>query len=118
MEKRLLIVDDNELIRHLLKHYLFFPECTTVTASNGTEALKLLNQEKYDIIISDYAMPGMNGVELARCIKQNHPSSTIIMVTGESNSDILSSNDIEFHFRKPLNLKKIKNVIKELLFNQ
>jgi len=115
MGKRLLIVDDNESIRDLLKRYLFFPDCTADTASNGREALKLLNQEKYDLIISDYSMPEMNGAELASWIKQNHPASIVIIVTGESDPAILSKDNIQFYFRKPIDLKKIKNVVQELL---
>ncbi|HJT80059.1 MAG TPA: ATP-binding protein [Chthoniobacterales bacterium] len=77
-----LIADDQPILCEILAEYLK-NDCHTVTAANdGREALGKFDQEKFDVVITDQAMPEMNGQQLARAIKQRSPSTPVILLTG------------------------------------
>ena len=61
---RILIVDDDEAIRELLKEFFQGLGYEMTTAANGSEALTMISQHDFDCIISDHVMPDMNGLEL------------------------------------------------------
>lgn len=73
MKNRILVVDDFKIIRELLKSTLNIKGYEINTVSNGKEALEAINEEgsSYDLIISDYNMPEMNGYELLKNVRQN-----------------------------------------------
>ena len=74
-----LVVDDDEVILRLFEAYL--PEAVTV-ASCVDEALHLLGQHSYDIVITDYYMPGTNGADLVREVSQRYPEIPVVVMTG------------------------------------
>ncbi len=83
--KRILVVDDNETNRHVLKEYLKFLHCRFDDASGGAEALDRLGKaagegDPFDIAILDMQMPGMNGEDLGRDIKANPDLKDTIMI--------------------------------------
>ncbi|MFP4163907.1 MAG: response regulator [Chitinispirillaceae bacterium] len=82
MNKRILIVDDEEDIRKSLSRRYSLDEYDTATAENGAEALKLLAQRKFHVVISDIKMPVMDGVDLLRRIRNEYPMTRVIMITG------------------------------------
>ena len=65
----ILVVDDIDLIRHLLHEVLTRMGHNVTLACNGTEALNLCQAHRFDLIILDYRMPGMNGLEVAKRLK-------------------------------------------------
>ncbi|MBK6264551.1 response regulator [Marivirga sp. S37H4] len=73
MKTKILVVDDFQIIRELLKSTLSIKGYEITTANNGKEALNVLNEvhDPYDLIISDYNMPEMNGYELLKQIRIN-----------------------------------------------
>ncbi len=79
--KKILFVDDNELLCHLCcdilrrEHYLAIP------AFSGQEALQRLDQDEFDIVVTDLKMEGMDGLQLARKVHERHPRLPIVMVT-------------------------------------
>jgi len=79
--RRILIVDDEEVVRNLFALSLGERyEC--VTAADTQEALKLLAEEQFALVISDVQMPGLSGVELLRKIVSDFPDTVVIMVSG------------------------------------
>jgi DNA-binding NtrC family response regulator len=81
-DETLLIVDDEQDMTQLLKRSLEPEmECRVETASNGEDALKILDTETFDLVLLDMKMPGMDGLELLQRIRQNHPWLTVIMMT-------------------------------------
>lgn len=79
---RVLIVDDEPLICDLLTRILGGEGLHLETAASGEEALAMLQQRKYALVITDLKMPGMNGMDLLQEIKQKHPEMPVIVITG------------------------------------
>ncbi|MFK7897244.1 MAG: response regulator [Myxococcota bacterium] len=79
---RILAVDDQRYFRELIEGLLSEDGFDVRTASTGEEALHLLEREDFEIVITDLVMPGMDGSELVRKIKERRPEQEIIMVTG------------------------------------
>jgi len=84
-KKRILVVDDEDLFRDTLKHLLEDTKLYSVqTAQDGETAINLLKQQSFDLLVTDYNMPEMNGFELfkrCRTVRSNLP---VIFMTGES----------------------------------
>jgi PAS domain S-box-containing protein len=77
-----LVVDDESMVRDVLRDYLNGDGHEVVTANDGVEALSLFKQKKFDLVITDRAMPEMNGDQLADSIKKISPQTPLIMLTG------------------------------------
>ena len=76
-----LLVDDDELIRDSLSMAFKNKGCFMRVAGTAEEGLQAINQEKFDIIISDFRLPGMNGLEFLKLATLNHPESVNILIT-------------------------------------
>ncbi len=83
---RLLCVDDDPKILHLYQLLLGRLGYEVVVAVNGRQALKLLEGNQIDAVISDFQMPGMNGGELAAEIKRLKPQLPVILVSGSESA--------------------------------
>jgi DNA-binding NarL/FixJ family response regulator len=81
--KTLLIVDDHPIIRDALRAYFDETNGFKVTgeANDGNEALKLMTDNQYDLIITDINMPEMNGTELMQEIHQSYPDQPVLVVS-------------------------------------
>lgn len=88
MDKKLLLVDDEEDIRDVLGIYLSDMGYQVLTAENGEDALRIFRNETPAIILSDIKMPGMNGIELLGVIKKENPDTEVIMITGHGDMDL------------------------------
>jgi FixJ family two-component response regulator/nitrogen-specific signal transduction histidine kinase len=82
MAVRVLLVDDEEGIRKVLKIYLQDVGYKVVTADNGKKAAEIIDGEFFDIVLTDIRMPGMDGISLLKHIKKNSPDTEVIMITG------------------------------------
>lgn len=76
-----LVVDDEEILRSLLDKILKREGYSVHLAASGREALEILEASPIDIVVSDIKMPGMDGIELLKIVKENHPDVSIIMMT-------------------------------------
>jgi DNA-binding NtrC family response regulator len=76
-----LIVDDEEMMRSLLEKILSREGYNILTAVDGVAALEVLNTHEVDLVISDMKMPRMNGFELLKHVKQEHPRTGVIIMT-------------------------------------
>ena len=80
---KVLIVDDNDLMRTLLRGILRSENCQVVgEAKNGTIAQDLLERTFPDVVLLDVMMPEMDGLEAVQYIKERHPRIKVIMITG------------------------------------
>lgn len=80
--KAILFVDDHEVLARLSCEILEMQGYRAVCAYNGEDALEKFNREKFDIVVTDFRMDGMNGLELAKRVHATNPGCPIIIVTG------------------------------------
>jgi len=79
---RVLAVDDQRYFRELIAGLLRDEGYEAETAASGEEALRILERSDYDVVLSDLVMPGMDGSELLRRVKQRNPEQEVVVVTG------------------------------------
>ncbi len=79
---RILVIDDEPVIRDLLFDVLSRKGYTVDTAEDGSAGLKKAESERYGVVFTDIRMPGMNGVEVYRRLKTISPYSKVIVMTG------------------------------------
>ena len=77
-----LVADDEALVRQLICSLLARRGWRTVEASDGVEALGLSIDEKVDLLITDYEMPSISGLQLANAVRQRAPEVPILMISG------------------------------------
>ena len=118
--KAILFVDDHEVLARLSCEILEMNGYRAVSAYNAQEALKRFEQEDFDILVTDFRMDGMNGLELAREVHARRPETPVIIVTGygpiEGGKDIVACLQKEELF--PALLEKIKYFLDEAQQNK
>jgi PAS domain S-box-containing protein len=104
---RVLLVDDDILVSMGAADMLLDLGHSVTEAQSGAHALKLLKSDApFDVVVTDYAMPGMNGFELAQRIKAGHPRLPIVLATGYA--ELPADRSIEFgHLSKPYTSKDL-----------
>lgn len=111
--QRILVVDDTESILILMYRILKDLGYEVETVSNASEALEKFKIESFDLVITDFNMPGMNGVELAGALKALQPKVPIILYTSDPNGKM--SPAIDLVLPKPSWKPEIYNAIKIVL---
>lgn len=79
---KILVADDEVMMRNLILKILESEGYQISTASTGEEALKLLQESKFDLLLTDVKMPGMNGFDLLKNVKNRWPDMAVIVMTG------------------------------------
>ena len=82
IKKRMLIVDDEKNMRHMLTSMLKKFGYTVDTAADGTDALKMVGQKTYDFILCDLKMPNKNGMAACMEIRDMDPGVKFVLITG------------------------------------
>ena len=80
---RILVVDDDKHTRMLLRAILENDNYTVLTATNGEEALEVLDREHVDLVVLDIMMPKMDGYEFTKLIRKTNETLPILMVTAK-----------------------------------
>lgn len=115
---KILLVDDDEWIRDSLSVFFEAEGCHLLALETAEEALQVLNRQSYDIIISDYRLPGMDGLELLSLIGNSHPHAMKILVTAYGNKDVVSEASrigIDDLIQKPFKIEVVKESIAQLM---
>jgi len=84
---KLLVIDDEENMRHMLSSILIKADYSVDTAANGKEGLKMLEQRSYDFILCDVKMPEMGGMEFLKAAKGKIGDTTVIMMSAYGTID-------------------------------
>jgi CheY-like chemotaxis protein len=107
-ELRILLADDEPAILEVFGGLLEMDGHRVGTAANGVEALALFEAQHWDVVVTDRAMPGMDGLDLARKIKQMSPSTPVILVTGLFTA---SSAHVDTILQKPFTTQTLGHAI-------
>ncbi|MGC2107868.1 MAG: response regulator [Candidatus Korobacteraceae bacterium] len=113
--KAILFVDDHEVLARLSCEILEMQGYRAVSAYNAQDALDKFRREKFDILVTDFRMDGMNGLDLAKQIHATNPEIPVIIVTGYGHID--GGKDVDVCLPKeqmfPALLEKIKTYLGE-----
>ena len=85
---QILVVDDEKLILNAIKRTLRSENYTTLTAQSGDEGLMLLENHDVELVVSDYNMPEMSGLDFLKRVKKDYPHILTIMLTGHAEIEI------------------------------
>ncbi|MBW1721529.1 MAG: response regulator [Deltaproteobacteria bacterium] len=120
MAKRILIVDDDEMVLIALQE-LLGPEGYEIEAvSRGLEALKKLDEKKYDLIMLDVIMPEMDGYELCRRIRERdeHKETPLVFLTAKSRDEDQAKGmeaGADQYLPKPISPDKLLSIVSDIL---
>ena len=113
-KRRILVIDDEPFVCDAVKMMLMFDGHSVETASSGQEALAMFEAGKFDVVITDYAMPAMKGDELALAIKAKAPSQPVVMITAYAEMIQASGNPltgVDAVISKPFLLENLREAI-------
>jgi diguanylate cyclase (GGDEF)-like protein len=115
---RILIVDDDRLVLELLGLSIESFGFDYVAASNGKEALAILEKQEFELVITDMMMPEMDGMQLLGHINRNYPGTDVIVVTGYTGTfsymDVIRAGASDF-ISKPFNSDELEAKINRIL---
>ncbi|MGE7690678.1 response regulator [Lysinibacillus sp. NPDC097214] len=116
--KRVLIVDDQPGIRLLLNEVLKKEGYGTYLAANGMEALKYAEEEEINCVLLDMKIPGMDGIEILRHLKERWPQLPVFMMTAYGELDVvqeaLDLGAIRY-FTKPFDIFEVRDEVNKIL---
>jgi two-component system, NtrC family, nitrogen regulation response regulator NtrX len=114
---KILVIDDERSIRNTLRDILEYENYKVDDAENGIEGLKLVNSRKYDVILLDIKMPGMDGLETLDHILKN-TDTPVVMISGHGNIDTaveaIKKGAFDY-IAKPLDLNRLLITIRNAL---
>ena len=87
---KILLIDDDEWVRDSMSLLFEGEGCQILTLETGEEALKALKETNYHIIIADYRLPGMDGLDLLREVHKSHPETIRILITAYGSKAVIS----------------------------
>ena len=115
-KESILIVENEEDICCLLTDILVTEGHKVQSASNGTDALELFNQEQFDLVLTDLGMPVMSGWEVANEIKKRAPEVIVAVITGwgtQLDQSELDKKGVDIVVNKPFRVQQILNMVQE-----
>lgn len=111
----ILLVEDCSVICEMLMDYFSSLPYTFKITRNGIEALKLLKKKKYDLIITDFEIEGINGLELSIKIKSLYPSIPIIAMSTVNYEKSFNNIGVKKYLKKPFELTELQEFIEQNL---
>jgi PAS domain S-box-containing protein len=116
---RILLVEDDDAVRSALAHRLEKLGFTVTSAANGAEALQVVEQRTFDLVLTDAVMPGMSGPELIEHLREARPELRIILMSGYTPGTMLNGetgDDVGYQrLRKPFTTAQLAHAL-ELAF--
>jgi two-component system response regulator HydG len=115
---RILLIDDDEWIRDSMSLFFESEGCSLRALETAEEGLEELKRQPYEIIIVDYRLPGMDGLEFLKRIKETHPNALKILITAYGSKDVFmkaGETGIDDFIDKPFTVETIEDVLFHLL---
>jgi CheY-like chemotaxis protein len=126
--KTVLVVDDDASSRFVLSKALEGLGCRAVVAEDGVDVPELVAKERFDLLVLDLYMPGMNGFELVRRLRKptagllpaprTSSDVPVVIVSGESDPDSLANIKAlgaDYHLSKPIDLTEFEDCVRAAL---
>jgi DNA-binding NtrC family response regulator len=117
---KILLVDDDEWIRDSLSLFFEAEGCNLLTFETAEEGMEALKQQSYDIVISDYKLPGMDGLEFLRRVKEKQPKAFEVLITAYANCEILKEAKeigVEDIIPKPFTSEDVETSLARIIEN-
>ncbi len=115
---RILVIDDEELVRSVLCRTLAQADHQVTLAEDGRKGVQFFKEGTFDIVLTDLGMPGVSGWEVCRMIKGISPNTPVGMITGwggEKSQDKMEEYGLDFFIPKPFDFTQILNVVTEIM---
>ena len=115
---RIMVIDDEKIVGDMAKLSLEQEGYAVETFLNGETALARLQEQKFDVVVTDLKMKGVDGMEVLRTVKQLYPDVKVIMITAFANLDTAIEalrGDVHDFFPKPVKIKELKASIQRAL---
>lgn len=115
---RVLLVDDDSLVRDSVRRMLEFDQHKVTAVSSAAEALSLCDTEPFDLIVLDYIMPVMKGDQLAEALKGRFPNLPIIMITADAEKLDETADrpaGVDILMAKPFQLSDLRDAVNKLM---
>jgi CheY-like chemotaxis protein len=113
--KSVLLVDDDDSARESIKLLLSIDRHLVAEARNGQEAIELFTKLSFDLVILDFAMPGMQGAELAQRLRALGPKVPILMVTAYLEKLTEADKPVDAVLAKPFGVDELRQTIAKLI---
>lgn len=115
---RILIVDDEEVLRDMVARVLKYLKLENDTAEDGLKAIEMLNETEFDVIIADIQMPGMDGIELLKTVRRDFPGTDVVIMTAHASRysfiDVVEAGAVDY-ITKPFSVEELKAKIERVL---
>ena len=111
---RILVVDDEPSVGNTDKMLLKFDGHDVEATNSSKEALDLFASGRFDLVFTDFTMPGMNGNQLAAAIKAGAPDQPVVMITAHAGT-LPPSPDVDFVVGKPFRLEQLREAIAKVM---
>ena len=116
----ILLVDDDKMIRHSMALFFELERCRFSALESAEQGLEALKKRPYHIIIADYRLPGMDGIEFLRRSRTIHPHAITILITAYGSEEIFAratAAGIHEFIRKPFTAETFEDSLSGLLTN-
>ncbi|MCK9294945.1 MAG: response regulator [Desulfobulbaceae bacterium] len=114
----IMVIDDEKIVGDMAKLSLEQDGYEVETFLNGESALERLKTKRFDVVVTDLKMKGVDGLEVLRTVKKLYPTTVVIMITAFANLDVAIEalrDDVHDFFPKPVKIKELKASIKRAL---
>lgn len=113
---KILVVDDNNVLLSVVSEMLSLLGYDVSSADSGTNGLNAFRKSSFDLVLSDYDMPGMDGVAFACSVKRRSPRTRIVIMTGAGRESVISRNStaVDEVISKPFTLAEIGETIRSV----
>jgi len=117
-KKRILVVEDDEEMRSLLKDFIEAEGFEIDSVSNGSEAFRKLAKESFDLIITDVRMPGLTGLDILPGIRKLQPEASIIVITAFGSEEVSRrafERGATAYLEKPIHLENLRDLVQRIV---
>lgn len=114
----IMIIDDEKVVADMMKMALEQEGYEIESFTDGAAAVKRLEQKKFDLVLTDLKMPGINGFDLIRLIRESAPETAVIMITAFATMDVAIEAKrlgVADFFTKPIRIADLKAAIQKTL---